>query len=100
MWSLSACQGSQCCYLTSGIKPTGNVLCGSGLWEFCGRFDLDREQQLGKVAATERDQRGFESSRSDYCSNEGGVFCFVFCFVLKAFGRNSHYSHIQHLLNV
>ena len=80
MWSLSACQGSQCCYLTGGIGPTGNVLCGLGLWEFCGCFDLDRVQQFGNAAAA-RDQRGFESSHCDYCRNEGRVFSFLSFFI-------------------
>lgn len=42
LYSLSSCQGSQPSYLTSGIRPTGNVRRGLGLWEFCGCFDLDR----------------------------------------------------------
>lgn len=41
--ALVACQGSQCTDLTSGIAPTGSVLCGRGFWERGGHFDLDRK---------------------------------------------------------
>jgi len=70
MWSLSSCQRSQCSYPTSGIRPTGNVRRGLGLWEICGHFDLDREQQFLK-----RQQRGTREGPTcyDYCLNEGGV---------------------------
>lgn len=80
MWSLSACQGSQCCYLTSGIGPTGNVLGGFGLWEFCGRFDSDREQQFGKAAVSwsSSTERPGGLSLSDDRPNEGGVVLLFF----------------------
>lgn len=40
---LLVCQGSQCTDLTSGIAPTGSVLCGLVFWERGGPFDLDRK---------------------------------------------------------
>ena len=54
IWNTPVCQGSQNCYLTGRSSPTGNVLCGLELWEFCGLFDLDRGQWFRKLV---RDQK-------------------------------------------
>ena len=89
--------GSRRCYLTGGKRPTGNVLCGLGLWECCGRFDLDRERQCGRAAAAARwpERVRVQSFLIILLMREVFVLIFLFCFY-KAIGKKKEVPLLTH----